>query len=105
MQQVPDHPGHALSKLGLSARALISGPLLWWVQFPLKPATKTLGPHGVFIRRKGRKYLIADGAFKHMQVDGPGACRLDADEHHLGLALRTGGAPNAANGMTDDDRC
>jgi len=68
--------------------------LLRWVQFALKPATKTLGPHGVFIRRKGLKYLIADSAFKRMQVDGPGACRLDADEHHLGLALRTGEAPN-----------
>jgi len=69
-------------------------PLHRRVQFALKPATKTPGPHGVFIRRKGLKYLIADRAFKRMQVDGPGACGLDADEHHLGLALRTGGAPN-----------
>ena len=70
--------------------------LLRWVQFALKPATKTLGPHGVFIRRKGLKYLIADSAFKRMQVDAPGECRLDGDEHHLGLALRTGGAPNCS---------
>src|SRR5713101_7197254 len=62
--------------------------LLRWVQFALKPATKTLGPHGVFIYRKGLKYLIADSAFKRMQVDAHGACRLDGDEHHLGLALR-----------------
>jgi hypothetical protein len=70
--------------------------LLWWVQFALKPATKTLGPHGVFVCRKGLKYLIADSAFKRMQVDAHGACRLDGDEHHLGLALRTGGAPNCS---------
>ena len=70
--------------------------LLWWVQFALKPATKALGLHGVFIRRKRLKYLIADSAFKRVQVDAPGACRLDADEHHLGLALRTGGAPNCS---------
>jgi hypothetical protein len=44
------------------------------------------------IRGKGLKYLIADHAFKRVQVDAPGACWLDADEHHLGLALRTGGA-------------
>ena len=70
--------------------------LLWWVQFALKPATKTLGPHGVFIRRKGLKYLIADSAFKRMQVDALGECRLDGDEHHLSPALRTGGAPNCS---------
>jgi hypothetical protein len=65
-------------------------------KFALKPATKTLGPHGVFICRKGLKYLIADSAFKRMQVDAHGACWLDGDEHHLGLALRTGGAPNCS---------
>jgi hypothetical protein len=36
--------------------------------------------------------VIADSAFKRMQVDASGAGWLDADEHHLGLALRTGGA-------------
>jgi hypothetical protein len=61
------------------------------VQIALKPASKTLGLHGVFKRGKGRKYLIADSAFT-LQVDDPGAYWLDADEHHLGLALRTGGA-------------
>jgi hypothetical protein len=58
----------------------------------LKVASKALGLHGVFKRGKGRKYLIADSALKRMQVDAPGACWLDANEHHLGLALRTGGA-------------
>ena len=70
--------------------------LLRWVQIALKPASKTLGPHGVLIRGKGLKYLIADSAFKRMQVDTSGACWLDADEHHLGLALRTGGAFNCS---------
>ena len=51
---------------------------------------------GVFKRGKGRKYLMADSAFKRMQVDAPGACWLDANEHHLGLALRTGGALNCS---------
>jgi catechol 2,3-dioxygenase-like lactoylglutathione lyase family enzyme len=66
------------------------------VQIALKPASKALGLHGVFKRGKGRKYLIADSAFKRMQVDAPGACWLDADEHHLGLAPRTGGALNCS---------
>ena len=71
------------------------GPLLWRTQFALEPASKALGLHGVFKRGKGRKYLIADSAFKRMQVDAPGACWLDANEHHPGLALWTGGAaPN-----------
>ena len=66
------------------------------VQIALKPASKALGLHGVFKRGKGRKYLIADSAFKRMQVDAAGACWLDADEHHLGLAPRTGGALNCS---------
>ena len=70
--------------------------LLRWVQIALKPASKALGLHGVFKRGKGRKYLIADSAFKRLQVDAPGACWLDANEHHLGLALRTGGALNCS---------
>ncbi|MFL5237585.1 MAG: hypothetical protein ACJ8EL_08270, partial [Rhizomicrobium sp.] len=52
----------------------------------------------VFKRGKARKYLIADSAFKRLQVDAPGACWLDANEHHLGLALRTGGALNCSEG-------
>src|SRR5260370_22387258 len=69
--------------------------LLRWVQIALKPASKTLGLHRDFIRGQGLKYVIADSAFKRMQVDAPGACWLDAAEHHLGLALRTAGAPNS----------
>jgi hypothetical protein len=68
--------------------------LLRWVQIALKPASKALGLHGVFIRGKGLKDLIADSAFKRMQVNAQGACWLDADEHHLGLAPRTGRALN-----------
>ena len=60
----------------------------------MKPASKALGLHGVFIGGKGLKDLIADSAFKRMQIDAPGACRLNADEHHLGLAPRTGRALN-----------
>jgi len=37
-----------------------------------------------------------------MQVDAQGACWLDADEHHMGLALRTGGALN--RGEWKDER-
>jgi hypothetical protein len=59
----------------------------------LKPASKTPGLYGVFIRGKGRKYVIADSAFKRMQVD-PGAGWLDADEPHRGLAVRTSGPLN-----------
>jgi hypothetical protein len=66
------------------------------VQIALKPASKGLGLHGVFKRGKARKYLIADSAFKRLQVDAPGACWLNANEHHLGLALRTGGALNCS---------
>jgi hypothetical protein len=62
----------------------------------LKPASKGLGLHGVFIRGKGLKYAIADSAFKRMQVDALGACWLDAEEHHRSLALRTGRAPNCS---------
>ena len=62
----------------------------------MKPASKALGLHGVFKRGKARKYLIADSAFKRLQVDAPGACWLDANEHHVGLAVRTGGALNCS---------
>ena len=50
-------------------RRFTPGALLWWVQIALKPASKTLGPHRVFIRGKGLKYAIADSTFKRMQVD------------------------------------
>ena len=57
----------------------------------MKPAAKGLGVQRIFIRGKGRKYVIADSAFKRMQVDA-WAFGLDAEEHHPGFALRTGGA-------------
>jgi hypothetical protein len=63
------------------------------VQIALKPASKTPGLHGVFIRGKGLQDVIADSASKRVQVHAR-ACRLDADEHHRGLAPRTSGAPN-----------
>ena len=40
--------------------------------------------------------VVADSAFKRLQVDAPGAYWLDANEHHLGPALRTGGALNCS---------
>ena len=52
----------------------------------MKPASKTLGLHGVVIRCKGLKYVIADSAFKRMQVDAR-ACWLDTDKHR-GVSLR-----------------
>ena len=47
--------------------------------------------HRIFGHGQGRKRVIADSAFKRMQVD-PRARWLDADEHHLGLAPGTGRA-------------
>ncbi len=61
----------------------------------MKPASKTFGFHGVFIRSKGLKFVIADRAFKRMQVDAR-PCSLDTGKHHRGLALRTGGAANCS---------
>jgi hypothetical protein len=66
------------------------------VQIALKVASKALGLYGVFKRGKGRKYLTADSAFKPVQVDALGACWLDANEHHRGLAFRTGRALNCS---------
>jgi hypothetical protein len=74
-------------------RRVTPAALLRWVQIALKPASKTLGLHGVFIRGKGLKYVIADSAFKRMQVDAR-ARWLDTGEHHRGLAHRTSGALN-----------
>lgn len=47
--------------------------------------------HRIFVRGKGRQQVIADGALKRMQVDARSR-RLNADQHHLGFALRAGGA-------------
>jgi hypothetical protein len=55
----------------------------------LKPASKTLGLHGIFIRSKGLKYMSAGSAFKRVQVDARAYWR-DAGEPHRGPALRTG---------------
>ena len=57
----------------------------------MKPAAESPGMHRIFVRGQGRKCVIADSAFKRVQVD-PRARWLDADEHHLGLAPRTGRA-------------
>lgn len=65
--------------------------LPWWVQIALKPAAKVLGMHRILVRGKGGKQMIADGAFKRMQVDARSR-RLNADLHHLGFALRAGRA-------------
>ena len=59
----------------------------------MKPAPETLGLHRVFIRGKGLKYMIADSAFKRVQVDAR-ARWLNVGEPHRGLALRTSGALN-----------
>jgi hypothetical protein len=75
---------------------LVVRALRRWVQIALKPASKGLGLHGVFIGSKGLKDLITDSASKRMQVDVPGASWLDADEHHRGLTLRTSGALNCS---------
>ena len=61
----------------------------------MKPASKAPGLHGVFMRDKGLKFVIADSAFKRKQVDAR-ACWLDTGEHHPGLALRTSGARNCS---------
>jgi hypothetical protein len=39
------------------------------VQIALKPASKTLGLHRVFIHGQGLKYVITDSTLKRMQVD------------------------------------
>jgi hypothetical protein len=67
----------------------------------LKPPSKTLGLHRVFIRGKGLKYAIADNAFERMQVDAR-AYWLNTGEPHGGLALRTSGTPN--EGERNDGR-
>src|SRR5260370_24930877 len=51
------------------------------IQTALKPTSKTLELHGVFIQGKGLKYVIADSAFERMKV-GARVCRLDARAHH-----------------------
>src|SRR6516164_2170373 len=47
--------------------------------------------HRIFIRGKRREYVIADSALICVQVHA-WSFWLDADEHHPGFALRTGGS-------------
>ena len=61
------------------------------MQIALKPAAKGLGMERIFMRGKSRKHVIADSALKRIQVHS-WAFWFDADEHHPGFALRTGGA-------------
>src|SRR5437879_8640039 len=65
------------------------------MQIALKPTSKTFGLHWVVIGSKGLENAIADSAFKRVQVDARTG-RLDTDEHHRGLALRTGGPANCS---------
>src|SRR5258708_28844351 len=92
---IPQLVGHSTARLSSITKSAGSRrrALLRWVQIALKPASKTLGLHRVFIRDKGLMYVIADSAFKRMQVDAR-AYWLDTVEHHRGLALRTSGALN-----------
>jgi hypothetical protein len=60
-----------------------------WVQIALKPASESLGMHGIFGHGQCPECLIADSALERVQVNSR-ARWLDADEHHLGLAPRTG---------------
>jgi len=57
----------------------------------LEPAAKGLGMQRIFIRGKGREFVIADSALKPVQVH-PWAFELDAHEHHRRFALRAGRA-------------
>jgi hypothetical protein len=59
--------GHKFFSLLCAKHA--GGALRWWVQIALKPASKTRRLHRVFIRGKGLEYVIADSAFKRMQID------------------------------------
>ena len=75
----------------LSWPAVISAAVLpRRVQIALKPATKGLGMHRIFIRGCGRKQVIADSASERMQVHA-WAVWLGANQHHPGFACRTCG--------------
>jgi hypothetical protein len=52
--------------------------------------------------RSQPEYLIADSAFKRMQVDAPSACWLDATSIIWALHFGQAGRSIATNGMTDD---
>jgi hypothetical protein len=67
--QLADPPRAGALNMKTTKPRFAPAGLLRRVQIALKPASKTLGLHGVFIRGKGLKYVIADSAFKRMQVD------------------------------------
>jgi hypothetical protein len=67
--------------------------LLGRMQLALKPTSKTLGLHGIFVRGKDLKDMIAYSAFKRVQVDAR-ACWRDTGEPHRGLTPRAGGTLN-----------
>ena len=84
LPNIPDIVGGAFADIAISIRGRFAGAspssitkspgslrraLPGWMQIALKPASKGLGLHGVFIRGKGRMHVVADGAFKGMQVD------------------------------------
>src|SRR5258708_8705579 len=87
---IPQFVGHSTARLSSITKSAGSRrrALLRWVQIALKPASKTLGLDRVFIRDKGLMYVIADSAFKRMQVDAR-AYWLDTGQHPRRLALRT----------------
>jgi hypothetical protein len=57
----------------------------------LKPASEGLRVHRIFISGEDCKHVVADGALKAVQVHA-WALWFDADKHHMGPALRAGGA-------------
>lgn len=69
----------------------------------MKPAAKGPGLHRIFMRGMGRKYAIADSAFKRMQVD---AWAFGSILTSIIRALHFGqaGRPNATGGMAVE-RC
>ena len=96
--------GHSTARLSSITKSAGSRrrALLRWVQIALKPATKTLGLHGVFMRSKGLKDLIADSALNICKSTSE--ARAGSMLTSIISALHRGqaGRPIAANGMTDD---
>ena len=83
-------------------RRFTQGALFRRVQIALKPTSKTLGLHGVFMRSKGLKDLIADSALNICKSTSE--ARAGSMLTSIISALHRGqaGRPIAANGMTDD---
>jgi len=71
------------------------------VQIALKPASKTLGLHGVFKRGKGRKYLIADSAFKRCKSTTQARTGSMLTSIIWALHFGQAGRSIATNAMTD----